>query len=53
MRELNLFSGRDFNYLDDFDANHFHMLCIEVLAANFWTCLRIREMENPSILFVC
>ena len=54
MHELDLFSGRDFNYLDDFDANHFHMymLCIEVLAANFWDLFKDKG-NGKSQHFVC
>ena len=48
MHELDLFSGRDFNYLDDFDANHFRMLCIEVLAANFWDLFKDKGNEKSQ-----
>ena len=35
VRALNLFPINDFNILDDYDAEHFHKWCVEVLTAAF------------------
>ena len=48
VRDLNVFSNDDFSYVNDFDANHFHKWCVEVLVADFWDLFKEKEHEEAQ-----
>ena len=50
VRAVNLFSGKDFSYIQDMAANHFQNWCIDVLAANFWDLFKPCENEQAKHL---